>query len=99
MKRRFVKKPVIIEAIKWTGSNLEELEDFFEVDPYKYHKTKGEYYIDHSRIEGGLVIKTLEGEHVASIGDYIIKGVAGEYYPCKPNIFFKTYDLIVEPKD
>ena len=63
----------------------------------EYMTSSGETFrIDHFAIEGGLVIKTLEGEHVASIGDYIIKGVAGEFYPCKPDIFAKTYDLAEE---
>ena len=42
--------------------------------------------------EGGLIIETLEGNHLADIGDYIIKGVKGEFYPCKPDIFKLTYD-------
>jgi hypothetical protein len=44
------------------------------------------------RREGGLKIKTLEGEMLASFGDYVIKGVSNEYYPCKPDIFEKTYE-------
>lgn len=52
------------------------------------------FYIDFTKVDGGLVIKTLEGEHIATIGDYIIKGVKGEYYPCKPDIFEMTYELI-----
>ena len=43
-----------------------------------------------------LVIHTLEGDMEASIGDYIIKGVNGEFYPCKPNIFTKTYEEVTE---
>ena len=50
------------------------------------------FNIDHNKVEGGLIIKTLEGEHVATIGDFIIKGVKGEFYPCKPNIFAMTYE-------
>lgn len=42
----------------------------------------------------GLIIKTLEGEHVATIGDYIIRGVKGEFYPCKPDIFEATYEPV-----
>lgn len=54
----------------------------------------GEHFrIDHAAVKGGLVIKTLEGNHLANIGDYIIKGVAGEFYPCKPDIFEKTYEV------
>lgn len=55
--------------------------------------TSGEnFYIDHEKTKGGLIIKTLEGEHIATIGDFIIKGVNGEFYPCKPDIFEKTYE-------
>ncbi len=43
-------------------------------------------------LDGGLIIPTLEGNIVANTGDYIIKGVNGEFYPCKPDIFQKTYD-------
>ena len=52
------------------------------------------FYIDWSKVEGGLIIKTLEGEHVATTGDWIIKGVKVEYYPCKPDIFKMTYELV-----
>lgn len=52
------------------------------------------FYIDHDKVKGGLVIKTQEGEHIASINDWIIKGVKGEYYPCKPDIFEATYERV-----
>ena len=52
------------------------------------------FFIDHSLVYGGLVIKTLEGNMIASIGDYIIKGLRGEFYPCKPDVFEKKYELI-----
>lgn len=91
----YKKKPVVIEAIQWTGQNHREMFDF--LTNYKltneFMSTNGDnFYIDHSKVEGGLVIKTLEGEHIASIGDYIIKGVKGEFYPCKPDIFADTYE-------
>lgn len=44
--------------------------------------------------EGTLLIRTLEGDHIASVGDYIIKGIKGEIYPCKPDIFEKTYEEV-----
>ena len=97
--RKYRKKPVIIEAIKWTGENHREMFDFLTNyqmvnDPIT---TYGEnFYINHERVTGGLIIKTLEGEHLASIGDYIIKGVQGEFYPCKPDIFEETYELVGE---
>lgn len=90
------KKPVEIEAIQWTGENQREMYDFLtngkKTD--EYMTASGEnFYIDHSKVKGGLIIRTLEGEHIASIGDYIIKGVAGEFYPCKPDIFEMTYEV------
>lgn len=94
---KYRKKPVVIEAVKWTGDNHREMFDFLtngtkHDDPIE---TSGDnFYIDHYKIEGGLIIKTLEGEHLASIGDYIIKGVAGEFYPCKPDIFENTYEEV-----
>lgn len=90
------KKPVEIEAIQWTGENQREmfnfLTDYEKTDEYMTASGKN-FYIDHSKVKGGLIIRTLEGEHIASIGDYIIKGVAGEFYPCKPDIFTRTYSL------
>lgn len=92
---KYRKIPVVVEAIQWTGENQREMFDFLT----NYEKTddymsaSGEHFvIDHNAVKGGLVIKTLEGEHIASIGDYIIRGVAGEFYPCKPEIFEKTYE-------
>ena len=93
---KFRKKPVVIEAIKWTVKNHRETFNF--IDSKKLDspiEPSGEnFYIDHSKVNGGLVIKTLEGEHIASIGDWIIKGVSGEYYPCKPDIFEQTYEAV-----
>ena len=95
MIQKFRKKPVVIEAIQWTGQNHREMFDFLTGKTDEYIQAAGEnFYIDHGKVSGGLVIKTLEGEHVASIGDYIIKGVNGEFYPCKPDIFEKSYDAI-----
>lgn len=91
----YKKKPVVIEAIQWTGQNHREMFDFltnYELENEFMTTNGNNFYIDHSKVEGGLVIKTLEGEHIASIGDYIIKGVQGEFYPCKPDIFKDTYE-------
>lgn len=76
---KYTKKPITIEAVQWTGNNLEEICDFIADGSMEYNP------ID------GLFIKTLEGVHHASVGDYIIKGVHGEFYPCKPDIFEETY--------
>lgn len=96
---KYRKKPVVIDAIQWSGENHREMFDFLTnyENTTKYMQTSGEnFYIDHNKVQGGLIIKTLEGEHIANIGDYIIKGVKGEFYPCKPDIFEQTYEMVVE---
>ena len=82
MIKKYKKKPVIIEAIQWNGENLSE------IDKFTQGKVKNH--------ESVLIIPTLEGDMYASIGDYIIKGVNGEFYPCKPDIFAKTYEEVTE---
>ena len=101
MKAR--KKPVIVEAIQWNGKNVVEIYNHLEdlnVENQWEVKTSGKnFYIKFENGAcrlGTLMIKTLEGEHKASIGDYIIKGVNGEFYPCKPDIFEKTYEIVNE---
>ncbi|HFU4076811.1 TPA: hypothetical protein ACGO71_000721 [Streptococcus suis] len=79
---KYKKKPVVIEAIRFTGSNYEEIREFIE---------KNTLCSDLS-----IVIPTLEGDMVAQKGDYIIKGVHGEFYPCKPDIFNETYEVVSE---
>lgn len=82
MIKTFVKKPVQVHAIQWIGDNYEELVDFVGnvMFPYSF--------------KDDVIIKTLEGEVIASRGDWIIRGVNGEYYPCKPDIFEKTYEEV-----
>lgn len=82
MNKKYRKKPVIIEAIQWAGKNLSEIDNFV-----------GGSIANKGTI---LIIHTLEGDMEASIGDYIIKGVNGEFYPCKPDIFDKTYEEVTE---
>jgi len=79
---KFRKKPVVIEAVQWTGSNLKEVFDFMQ------WRNAG-----HDE-KTGLFIHTLEGNHYANQGDWIIKGVQGEFYPCKPDIFEATYERV-----
>lgn len=79
MVSKYVKRPVVVEAVQWDGKNLCEICKFVGKNP------------DELFSSGKLCIETLEGNHFASIGDYIIKGVAGEFYPCKPDIFESTY--------
>ena len=93
---KYKKKPVIIEAIQYTGDNLQEVLDFTGKHPSWNHWFKDfDDYKNHVESENGVFkIKTLEGDHNAQIGDFIIKGVHGEFYPCKPDIFEKTYEAI-----
>ena len=79
---KYWKRPVAIEAEQWTGDNLEELQKFCG---------KPGILETYNR-EGRLYVNTLEGKMIAQKGDYIIKGVEGEFYPCKEDIFKKTYE-------
>lgn len=91
----YKKKPIIIEAVKWDGKNHREMWNFLtgKTDDY-ISSSSDNFYIDHEKVTGGLVIKTLEGEYPVSIGDYVIKGIKGEFYPCKPDIFELTYEEV-----
>lgn len=80
---KYRKKPVVIEAVHWDGNKISEVTDWIE---------KGLENNTIVRISDDVIITTLEGQMKASPGDYIIKGVNGEFYPCKPDIFEKTYE-------
>jgi hypothetical protein len=89
----FRKKPVIIEAIQYNGLNAAEIDEFTGM--------KLERDIVDTAYQAGvappvmrLVISTLEGNMIASPGDWVIRGISGEYYPCKPDIFKKTYEPV-----
>lgn len=81
---KYRKKPVVIDAVLWTGANLTEVLVFMETGKASMSE------------DGQLHIHTLEGSMHAHSGDYIIKGVKGEFYPCKPDIFAATYELVEE---
>jgi hypothetical protein len=75
---RYRKKPVVIDAIRWTGENRDEVEAW----------SGGEIEcVGHV-----AVVHTLEGEMRGDVGDWLIRGVQGEYYPCKDDIFLATYE-------
>lgn len=101
---RYRKKPVVIDALQWTGDNLRAVICFTDGPPDTRTNHAGmmwEKYEDLVQREG-LKIYTLEGTMNADVGDYIIKGVKGEFYPCKPDIFSATYapaDLAADPRD
>ena len=83
--KQYIKKPVIIEAVQLTDSNHSEIIQWLS----SYNV---ESYTLRSPDPSGLYIKTLEGVMKANIGDYIIKGVKDEFYPCREDIFKMTYD-------
>lgn len=82
MPKKYVKKPIVIEAVQYTGKNQSEVADFAS------HQVCGAFGSDC------LFINTLEGQMRADVGDYIIKGIKGEFYPCKPDIFEASYEEI-----
>lgn len=78
---KYRKKPVVIDAVQWTGKNFNEILGF----------------VDKQLSANGLneiFIETLEGSMKASSGDFIIKGLKGEFYPCKPDIFEASYEKV-----
>ena len=95
--RQFTKKPVTIQAIQWTGRNLREVIAFTDGPPDTRSAHAGmawDAYVDLVAMDG-LKIYTLEGKMSAAVGDWIIKGVKGEMYPCKDEIFRLTYEPVV----
>ena len=93
MIQRAQKKPVIIEVCQWTGNNDKEIINFCQ-DAHFYREFTNGNIVNAEITPWKLIIYTLEGEHQAEVGDYIIKGVHGEFYPCKPDIFKETYDIV-----
>lgn len=85
---KYRKKPVVVDAFRWTGGP-DQTED-------------PEWIIEQIRagnvafVVGAMIIKTLEGTMRAEAGDYIIRGIKGEIYPCKPDIFEATYEPVME---
>lgn len=84
MIKTFVKKPVEIQAVQWNEDNYDEICNFIGYHPTFLHGSFGPY----------IIIKTLEGNYHAFVGDYIIRGIKGEFYPCKPDIFEQTYEEV-----
>lgn len=90
MVKKYKTKPCEIEAIQWTGENLEEIEEFAK-DGIEYNEVKDGC---GKIIAYEIYVLTLEGTMFVNQGDYIIKGLRGEFYPCKPDVFNKKYEVI-----
>lgn len=96
MIKKYIKKPVEIEAIQLKEDNIIEVFEFLDGANYKETKSVEELE-DFSQMmlkQGYIEIETLEGIMKASFEDYIIKGIKGEFYPCKPDIFQATYEEV-----
>ena len=82
--KKYRKKPVVIEAVQWLQDNKEEIDSFVGKE------------LDYGEADCLLIIPTLEGDHIVGPFDFIIKGIKGEFYPCKPDIFELTYEEVLE---
>lgn len=103
MKNRYRKRPIVIEAIQLRWDTWDEMCNFAEVGKLVDGKpegtfldTEGQPVDEFPGDEGslGLFIPTLEGVMIGCENDWIIKGINGEFYPCKPDIFEKTYEAV-----
>lgn len=91
---KYRKKPVEIEAIQYNGLNREEIEKFVSCKLEQELETDLAYQVGCGAPIFNIAINTLEGKMKAIPGDYIIKGIKGEFYPCKPDIFEQTYEKV-----
>lgn len=82
------KKPVVVEAVQFTGSNVAEIAELL-----------GWSYSGDCDYSDSVVIETLEGDMTANVGDWVIKGVAEEGYPCRDDIFRQTYEALEPDED
>lgn len=82
---RYVKRPIVVEAIQWTGDNLSEIWDAFGA---------GQIYGPTEKNPDHLIISTLEGDMRAGVGCWILRGHANELYPCRDDIFRATYEPV-----
>lgn len=89
---QFRKKPVVIDAVQFDGSP-ESRHEVLNFTGFSAKNARTIYW--HEEDQGGqIVIRTLEGDLIALPGDWIIRGIQGEVYPCKPDIFAATYDPV-----
>lgn len=107
---RYRKKPIVVEAFKWTGGHDQTEDPEWIVECLKSgrarvcEETETISYYDNNKpvsivLDFWLEIETLEGTMRADRGDYIIKGIKGEIYPCKPDIFVASYEIVLNDND
>jgi hypothetical protein len=91
---KYITKPLVIEAFKYDGDLIDRDGKYYVPKwAIEAHKDNDLFYI-----EGALIVCTLKGMITANVGDYIVKGIQGELYPCDPEIFEETYSAIQEIK-
>lgn len=92
---KFRKKPVVVDAVLWDGENHRKMFDFITDTSNKtmvaYHD---KFYIDFNRGHGGLVLRSKKCDCFVNIGEYVIKDVIGELYPCKSDILAVSYERL-----
>lgn len=101
---RFRKKPVVVEAVQWSGGNVQEMARFLDRGDVGHVAPPADEppcsrciaRFDFTTKPARLVISTLEGDMVAQPADWVIRGVKGEFYPCKPDVFESTYEAAEE---
>lgn len=91
--KKYRKKPVEIEAVQWNGLNPTEIKKFAG-DNATIEYYDAAYEAGAGPVVATITIHTLEGDMKANKGDYIIKDVKGEFYPCREDIFLQTYDVV-----
>lgn len=91
------KKPIVIEAFQYIQQPMTNDGEYYIPDWAVKSFEQGIIFYDkfNDDLPNELFIKTLEGNHHVSVGDYIIQGVHGELYPCKPDIFLQTYEEVI----
>jgi hypothetical protein len=94
---KFRKKPIEVEAFKYDGDLMASNGEYYVPDWAVAALDKETLYYDSLDCESppcDLFIRTLEGDMLVSVGDYVIQGIKGELYPCKPDIFEQSYELV-----
>lgn len=89
---RYISKPIELEAVLWTGGNHREMFDFLTGTKDEYMDDHGEnFYIDHQKVEGGLIVKTERGDLKANIGDYVVRRSDNGIFVFDPIAFFRNF--------